>query len=496
MTARAAYSIASLAALLSGCSHLQTPGDQFSGAEGSPTVLSVTRPAGPEWFGLYILGQKVGWSRMEVAREQRGGTDVLVATQESVLRASVGNRQAERRERSEKVYEARPGGRLVAFVREYEGDGGERRTEVTCTPKICRVILIAQGGTQTRERPPTTEAAERADAARLAAALRGKVVGALLDPENLGEYELKDVFKGRGTLAWAGAVLDVSVVAESSSGDRLPALISIADDGRVLEIRYGQSLVARAEPEEIARRLDKVDLVSLTRVPLDAPLPSSVPGSIVFRLRGLPPEFQMRDDRQSYAPRPDGQTVVTVSARVPAAANPERDARRSAPVTRDMKEYLRPTFEFDADDPAVSELAREVVGDSQGVFAASTRLVHFVNQRLKKSGERSSRASEVLRLGKGTSVEHTLLFVAMARAAGIPARLVTGLAYMGARAPALYWLAWAEVKAGDDWIAVDPMLDQPVADATHIALARGAQVDVVSLLGVLAVVEARPGEPP
>jgi transglutaminase-like putative cysteine protease len=117
-------------------------------------------------------------------------------------------------------------------------------------------------------------------------------------------------------------------------------------------------------------------------------------------------------------------------------------------------------------------------------------------------GESSDQASEVLRAGKGDCTEHSLLFVAMARAAGIPARGVHGMVYAayGDGVPALYWHAWAEVRSGDEWIAVDPTFDQPVADATHIALGRGTQVDAVSLLGALAVVQAEPkglasGEP-
>jgi transglutaminase-like putative cysteine protease len=58
--------------------------------------------------------------------------------------------------------------------------------------------------------------------------------------------------------------------------------------------------------------------------------------------------------------------------------------------------------------------------------------------------------------------------------------------------PALYWHAWVEVKSGSEWIAVDPTFDQPVADATHIVLGRGTQVDTVGLLGALQVVSARP----
>ena len=306
---------------------------------------------------------------------------------------------------------------------------------------------------------------------------------------------MKDVFEHRAKLGGAGVEVSVSVVAESSDEDRVPARVSIAEDGRIVELRLGDSVVARAEPEEIARRLDKVDLFNLSRVPLPAALPRSVPASIVYRVRGLPPEFLKDDGRQSTVAASDGETVLTVSARLPAATNPGQDAPRPAPPILPLREFLEPTPEIDADNPAIAKLARQVVGDSRGLFAASTRLVHFVYGRLEKVyGENRDRASEVLRYGKGDCKEHTLLFVAMARPAGIPARGVHGLVFAeyGDRVPALYWHAWAEVKVGDGWIAVDPTFDQPVADATHITLGRGTQVDSVGLLGALAVVEARP----
>src|SRR5256885_5973548 len=46
---------------------------------------------------------------------------------------------------------------------------------------------------------------------------------------------------------------DVSIVAESEEDDRVPALVSVGDDGRILEIRFGESLVAKPEPEEVAK---------------------------------------------------------------------------------------------------------------------------------------------------------------------------------------------------------------------------------------------------
>ena len=79
--------------------------------------------------------------------------------------------------------------------------------------------------------------------------------------------------------------------------------------------------------------------------------------------------------------------------------------------------------------------------------------------------------------------------MALARAVGIPARQVHGLVFAryGHGGPALYWHAWAEVQVGGDWIAIDPTFGQDVADATHIALGRGARQDAIALVGSLRV---------
>jgi len=462
-----------------------------------PDVLTVRRPAGPEWFGLYLVGKKAGWSRMEVRREQRGGKKVLVARQEALLQAMVGERSVERRQRDEKVYEARPGGRLLSFTSEREGDGGNRRMEMSCVRERCAATFSSDDGPAARREIVTAETVEQADPFRLAAARRETVEGVQIEPEQLREKRMKDVFSGRERRAGAGVEVPVSIVEESEDGDRVPVRIAVADDGRVVEIRLGASLVARAEPEEIARRLDKVDLFGLSRVALPGPLPQTVPQRIAFSLRGLPAGFRQEDERQHYAAGPSGESIVTVTARRPAAALPERDAPRGAPGAD--PDLLRATPEIDWDDPGVRRLALEVAGDAPGVFAGSTRLVHWVYRRLEKVyGESRDRASEVLQVGKGDCTEHALLFVAMARAAGIPARGVHGLVYAryGDGVPALYWHAWAEVKSGDEWIAVDPTFDQPVADATHVALGRGTQVDAVALLGALTVAKAEALGPP
>jgi len=205
-------------------------------------------------------------------------------------------------------------------------------------------------------------------------------------------------------------------------------------------------------------------------------------------LSGLPPAFRKPDARQTFGNGPGGTTLLTVRARLPAAVDPQRDTPRAAPSPD--PELVEPTPVIDADHPAVDKLARDVAGDVPGRYAAALRLSEAVNQRLEKAyGASKDRASDVLAAGKGDCTEHSVLFVALARALGIPARQVHGLVYAryADGKDALYWHAWAEVLSAGEWIALDPTFGQPVADATHIALGLGTQVDTVGLLGALKV---------
>ena len=97
-------------------------------------------------------------------------------------------------------------------------------------------------------------------------------------------------------------------------------------------------------------------------------------------------------------------------------------------------------------------------------------------------------ALEVLRTKVGDCNEHTVLFVAMARALGIPARINVGVAYVHG---AFYYHAWPEVyidegKGRGLWLPVDPTFNQFPADATHVRLARGGldkQTAILPLIG-------------
>ena len=92
----------------------------------------------------------------------------------------------------------------------------------------------------------------------------------------------------------------------------------------------------------------------------------------------------------------------------------------------------------------------------------------------------------VLETRKGDCNEHTVLFNALARASGIPAKTVVGVVYLRG---SFYYHAWSEIWLGS-WVSLDPVLNQFPADVTHIKFLEGEidrQIDIVQLIGKLKI---------
>ena len=155
----------------------------------------------------------------------------------------------------------------------------------------------------------------------------------------------------------------------------------------------------------------------------------------------------------------------------------------------DLQRYLAPEPFIESDAPEIRAAAERMVRGVTGVRARAERLMREVNQLVEKKPTVSlPSALEVLRTKVGDCNEHTVLFVALARAQGIPARINVGLVYVRG---AFYYHAWPEVYLDEGngrglWLPVDPTFNQFPADATHVRLARGGldkQTAILPLIG-------------
>jgi hypothetical protein len=145
---------------------------------------------------------------------------------------------------------------------------------------------------------------------------------------------------------------------------------------------------------------------------------------------------------------------------------------------REMAPFVRAAPLIQSGDPRIQAQARQVIGRTRSPEVAAERLVEWVFQNVRREpGAGGPSALDVLETRRGDCNEHTILFVAMARAVGLPARMVTGLVY---RDGAFYYHAWPEVYLRG-WVGVDPTFAQFPADAARIRLAVGSLVRQIEL---------------
>ena len=150
-----------------------------------------------------------------------------------------------------------------------------------------------------------------------------------------------------------------------------------------------------------------------------------------------------------------------------------------------MAPYLNPEWLIESDHPDLVSQARDIASHSNNPVTVARRLVQWVYRNLEKKPVVSvPDALEVFKARVGDCNEHAVLLTALLRASGIPARICVGLVYSRGQ---FFYHAWVECFL-NDWVSVDPTLNQIPADATHIKLVEGGiekQAQIIALMGKL-----------
>ena len=210
-------------------------------------------------------------------------------------------------------------------------------------------------------------------------------------------------------------------------------------------------------------KLDKIDSITYELKPNDANSTVVIPAS----------------DNQTVTVREDGVISVTVT--------PLKKKRGDQPLPyagEDPKalEALKPNRYVQSDDPLISELAKQAIGDSKDAYEAAKKIETFVANHIENKGLSVgyASASEVAQSRQGDCTEFSVLTAAMCQAAGIPARVVMGVAYIGEFAGLTDQFgghAWTEVFIEGQWVGLDASFKSSGLggyDAGHIMLASGS----------------------
>ncbi len=473
------------------CGLLILSAGQLAAAAPLSDALRVRRPAGGEWFGVYLVDKKVGWYFTDLSLVP-GKPSQARFVLELVFKAKAGQAVVDRHHREERVYESRPGGRLLSFVFEDKGDGGTQTLVGKASPKGVEVLRRRPGHADEHlSLPAIAETVEDADSVRVALLRDAPVSGMVLDGMDLVAAKVTTTPGGTERRTLNGVPVTLRQATTISEKDKVPGVSLVTGKGEILETVFGGNSAFRAEPKSVAQRLDRVEIFGLARLPLPKPIPDAalgVPGDLTLVLEGLGPDFRRSLERQRYQPVGDDRTEVHIRA-----APPEVSQLGTRPLQAPQgEEYLKASLAVESEAPEIVAKAREIAGAETDAYAAAKRVVAWVGAHMKKEyGASADRATDVLRQMRGDCTEHALLSVALLRALGIPARRVDGVVYVnnGDGVPALYWHEWVEAYVGSVWTQLDPTLGQPVADATHLALGEESQADIMTLLGKLKVVD-------
>ena len=240
----------------------------------------------------------------------------------------------------------------------------------------------------------------------------------------------------------------------------------------------GLSMVTTKTDKETALGdTEEVDVVLKTRI-----LPSGKHPTLKaknFKAEVKLPAGNIADAIMSNAQQ---QLIVTsekagrLSIQVPTVAAEDCP---TLPIQDVESEFLGASAYIQTDAPAIRAKTEEILDGEVNSWRAAEKLCEWVHTAItdKKMSGGFGSSLTVLETLSGDCTEHTVLFIALARAAGIPARICSGITFAK---DAFYYHFWPEVYVGS-WIQMDPTFGQTIADANHIQLG-GSTVESDNLM--------------
>ncbi len=450
------------------------------------------------WSGVYYRGEKIGFSVSQTTPTADGyemRDDGRL--QMTLLGSSTAIRLSSRAQVDRSF-------RLRSFS--FSLDPGTGPTEVRGRLDGSRLLLDVKtpSGTRSETRELAEPPALSLNLPRTLAA-RGlkpgqKIEASVFDPATLRNAKMTLEVRAREIVRAEDRLLPAFRVEGQYAGVRTQSWIT--DVGDVVREESAMGMVVARETREQAQRLavphaiqtdllEAAALVPRTPVRIDDP-------ALVARLKVRLSPLDGFDplDLEGAGQSRKGDVIEIVDA----------ESLRATARPNDLAPYLRPEPFVESDAPEIRSEAERAVAGRSGARKRAEALVRHVHALLEKKPTVSlPSALEVLRTRVGDCNEHTVLYVALARALGLPSRIAVGVVYLRG---AFYYHAWPEVYVEEGpgrglWLPVDPTLDQFPADATHVRLARGGldhQTAILSLVGRARIevltVDNRPGATP
>jgi hypothetical protein len=199
---------------------------------------------------------------------------------------------------------------------------------------------------------------------------------------------------------------------------------------------------------------------------------------VTFKLSGIPVEnikgIPFDDISQVLLESQEDFALIRTASQI----FKEEDSLMLPVEGAEFREELESTTFCQSDDPGIVATARDIIGEEKNAWRAAKKIAQWVDREMTANYDVGfATAAEILKNKEGDCSEHTVIMVALCRAAGIPSRAAVGLMYAdGIFAyhmwPEVYVGQWVNLDA--KWLAVDEKTGELYTDATHIKLGRSS----------------------
>ena len=449
-----------------------------------PLFVSATESfteATQEWWGVYYQGEKIGFTSQSIEPNQNGyqlrdesllRLNLLGTTQ----RASTRLAMAVDKEWVLKDFDFELLSNDVRFQSRGKVIPGQLHLEIESAGHISKQIIALT-------QPPYLAAALKPFVATQQLEPGKEHFFTIFDPATLADQITSVVIEAREHILVGDQKVPAIRLRQRFKG--ISVVSWVDGNGRTLKEESPGGFALRLEAPPQAKsfadsRAVPLDLIARASIAVgESILQPQSRSKLRLRLSGLNVvDFALHGERQKFS-----EDVLRIERE---QVSPS-DTYKIPLKDRRFGSFLNPTAFLQTDHPSIRDRAVEILGTETDARRAVVRLKNWVYNEIEKQPTISiPNALQVLQTKKGDCNEHTVLFNALARAAGIPAKTVVGLVYLRG---AFYYHAWSEVWLGK-WISVDSVLDQFPADVTHVKFIEGEidrQLDMLKLIGNLRI---------
>lgn len=441
---------------------------------------------GEQWFGLYLNQNKVGYMYQKVMITDDGN---LLLTEEGTFKINMSGVKQDMKISSARTYSN--SGNLISV--KYEMSDAISTTEFLASIVDGQLKLTKTIAGQTTEKilPPPKETVK--DALKFQCWMREKpelnaeLVSFYFEPLYEQELTCISTVENIEERFFNGAPTKVYKIKTKINIINLEQTSYVTESGLVLEDIAGEIFTMRLEPKEVAKDVTYSNDVLVSNAAIvDKPIPNPrTRESLKLIIRGpLKESHLFCDDRQQLVAEND--YFLFTAKRIDVNTIP----KISYPIQEEeVKRWSEPSSFIQSDHPEMKNKAKEIVGDIKDTWEAVQKLCNWVNSNMRTTySAQLTNSLDVLRHLEGDCTEHSILFVGLARALGIPAREVAGLVYVDYPKPGFYFHQWAKVWIGK-WIDIDPTFGQTTVDVTHIKIGEGDLIDQIKLIPLIGKIQ-------